>query len=62
LTTKFDLVITFLALLEMTRLRMTRLTQTEPLAPLYVEAAPEADATGESEPVSEASGSPREAS
>jgi segregation and condensation protein A len=38
LTTRFDLVITFLALLEMTRLRMTRLVQTEPLAPLYVEA------------------------
>ncbi len=38
LATKFDLVITFLALLEMTRLRMTRLFQTEPLSPLYVEA------------------------
>jgi segregation and condensation protein A len=35
--TKFDLVITFLALLEMTRLKMTRLFQTEPLGPLYVE-------------------------
>lgn len=39
LATKFDLVITFLALLEMTRLRMTRLFQTEPLGPLYVELA-----------------------
>ncbi|MGO9836969.1 MAG: segregation and condensation protein A [Polyangiaceae bacterium] len=39
LATKFDLVITFLALLEMTRLRMTRLFQTEPLGPLYVEVA-----------------------
>jgi segregation and condensation protein A len=38
ISTKFDLVITFLALLEMTRLRMTRLVQTEPLSPLYVEA------------------------
>jgi segregation and condensation protein A len=37
--TKFDLVITFLALLEMTKLRMTRLLQTEPLGPLYVELA-----------------------
>ncbi len=37
LTSKFDLVITFLALLEMTKLRMTRLFQTEPLSPLYVE-------------------------
>ncbi len=38
-TTKFDLVITFLALLEMSKLRMTRLFQTEPLAPIYVELA-----------------------
>ena len=37
--TRFDLVITFLALLEMTRLRMIRLFQTDPLAPLYVEAS-----------------------
>jgi len=41
LVTKFDLVITFLACLEMTRLKMTRLYQTEPLAPLYVELAGE---------------------
>jgi segregation and condensation protein A len=34
---KADLVITFLALLEMTRLRLSRLFQTEPLGPLYVE-------------------------
>jgi segregation and condensation protein A len=39
LATKFDLVITFLALLEMTRLRMTRLFQTDPLGPLYIEVA-----------------------
>ncbi len=39
LATKFDLVITFLALLEMTRLKMTRLFQAEPLGPLYVEIA-----------------------
>src|SRR5215472_9408983 len=38
LTTKFDLVITFLALLEMTRLHMTRLAQTQALGPIYVEA------------------------
>ncbi len=38
LVTRFDLVITFLALLEMTKLRLTRLFQTDPLAPLYVEA------------------------
>jgi segregation and condensation protein A len=42
LTTKFDLVITFLALLEMTKLRMTRLYQTEPLSPLYVELSADA--------------------
>jgi segregation and condensation protein A len=35
--TRFDLVITFLALLEMTKLRMTRLVQVDPLAPIYVE-------------------------
>jgi len=38
-STKFDLVITFLALLEMTRLKMTRLSQGEPLGPLCVELA-----------------------
>ncbi len=37
IATKFDLVITFLALLEMTRLKMTRLIQTEPLGPLFIE-------------------------
>jgi segregation and condensation protein A len=39
LASKFDLVITFLALLEMTRLKMTRLFQSEPFGPLYVELA-----------------------
>ena len=43
LATKFDLVITFLALLEMARLRMTRLFQTEPLGPLYIEVAADDD-------------------
>ena len=43
LATKFDLVITFLALLEMTRLKMTRLFQVEPLGPLYIELAARAD-------------------
>ncbi|MDB4935646.1 MAG: Segregation and condensation protein [Labilithrix sp.] len=36
-STRFDLVITVLALLEMTKLRMTRLVQVDPLAPIYVE-------------------------
>jgi segregation and condensation protein A len=35
--TRFDLVITFLALLEMTRLRMTRLFQTDFDSPIFVE-------------------------
>jgi segregation and condensation protein A len=43
LTTKFDLVITFLALLEMTRLKMTRLFQSTPLGPIYVELAAQDD-------------------
>ncbi len=38
---KFELIITFLALLEMSRLKMTRLTQTGPLAPIYVESSGE---------------------
>jgi segregation and condensation protein A len=36
-TARFDLVITFLALLEMTRLRMTRLTQEDFNSPIFVE-------------------------
>jgi segregation and condensation protein A len=48
LSTKFDLVITFLALLEMTRLRMTRLFQAEPLGPIYVELATHAEDLGSS--------------
>lgn len=35
--TRFDLVITFLALLEMAKLRMIRVYQSDPLAPLHVE-------------------------
>ena len=46
--TKFDLVITFLALLEMTKLRMTRLFQSEPLGPMYVELASQAEDDGAS--------------
>jgi segregation and condensation protein A len=37
LVTRFDYVITFLAILEMTRLRMTRVFQSEPYAPLHLE-------------------------
>lgn len=38
-TTRAELVVTFLALLEMTRLRMTRLSQDEALGPIFVELA-----------------------
>jgi segregation and condensation protein A len=55
LSTKFDLVITFLALLEMTRLKMTRLMQTEPLGPLYVEIAVDSALAGQAD---DAPGSP----
>jgi len=37
LVTRFDYVITFLALLEMTRLRMTRVYQSEPYSPMHIE-------------------------
>jgi len=43
LVTRFDLVITFLALLEMGKLRLLRLYQTDPLAPLHVEYTGSAD-------------------
>ena len=36
-STRAELIITFLAILEMTRLRLTRLTQEGPLAPIYIE-------------------------
>ncbi len=55
LASRFDLVITFLALLEMTRLKMTRLYQSEPLGPLYVEIA----ATEGERPVDEGGEEPR---
>jgi segregation and condensation protein A len=37
--TRIDLIVTFLALLEMTRLRLTRLSQDAPYDPIYVELA-----------------------
>jgi segregation and condensation protein A len=36
-TTRAEVIITFLAILEMTRLRLTRLIQDGPLAPIYIE-------------------------
>jgi segregation and condensation protein A len=35
--TRFDLIITFLAVLEMTRLKMTRLFQADPLAEIFID-------------------------
>ncbi len=52
LSTRFDLVITFLALLEMTKLRMTRLVQMDPISPIYVEFT--AQVTGDEEPAADA--------
>ncbi|MFO0758830.1 MAG: segregation/condensation protein A [Byssovorax sp.] len=37
--TRFDIVITFLAMLEMCRLRLIRVLQTDPLAPIHIELA-----------------------
>jgi len=51
--TRFDLIITFLALLEMTRLKLTRLYQTDPLSEIFIEtslAPADAAATEVSEP------------
>ncbi len=53
--TRMEVITTFLALLEMTRLRMTRLTQEGPLAPIFVEAclgdAPPVEPLGELGPL-----------
>jgi segregation and condensation protein A len=47
-TSRAELIITFLAILEMTRLRLTRLIQDGPLAPIYIELrVSEEDATAE---------------
>ena len=37
--TRADIIVTFLALLEMTRLKMTRITQDSPYAPIHIELA-----------------------
>jgi len=44
-TTRVDLIITFLALLEMTRLRLTRLFQDDPLGPIEIELSVQDDAS-----------------
>ena len=60
LGSKFDLVITFLALLEMTKLRMTRLMQAEPLGPLYIELAAQDDGSPSAAESETKEDSPRE--
>ncbi len=45
--TRFDIIITFLAILEMARLRMIRVFQTDPLAPIHVELSVQEDTVGE---------------
>ena len=60
-TSRADLIVTFLALLEMTRLRMTRLEQTGPLEPIIVELAlVDAGVLEEAQQSAEASFRPRE--
>jgi segregation and condensation protein A len=51
--TRSELVITFLALLEMTRLKLTRLYQASALSELYIELAVADDAQAEPDPTAE---------
>ncbi len=48
-TTRADIIITFLALLEMTRLRLTRLFQDDALGPIEIELSVQDDLSGASE-------------
>ncbi len=48
--TRMELIVTFLALLEMTRLRLTRLYQAGPLSPLHIELALVDDGAPSEEP------------
>jgi segregation and condensation protein A len=60
-TSRAELIITFLAILEMTRLRLTRLTQDGPLAPIYIELrVSEDEATATSDESEESAGDDRE--
>ncbi|MEB2311528.1 MAG: segregation/condensation protein A [Sorangiineae bacterium] len=57
--TRGDLILTFLALLEMTRLRITRLRQEVPLAPIFIElAVTEGEASSLASQASEDVGAP----
>ncbi|HEX3594906.1 MAG TPA: segregation/condensation protein A [Polyangiaceae bacterium] len=48
--TRADVIVTFLALLEMTRLKMTRITQESAYAPIYIELAVREDVEGPAVP------------
>ena len=48
--TRFDIIITFLAVLEMAKLRMIRVYQSDPLAPIHVELSVDERKDGEEEP------------
>jgi segregation and condensation protein A len=48
--TRFDIVITFLAVLEMAKLRMIRVYQSDPLAPIHVELSVDEKKDGEGTP------------
>lgn len=54
--TRFDLVITFLAVLEMARLKLIRVYQTDPLAPIHVELV-SGDRAGDEPPSGDGGGS-----
>ena len=60
LSTRFDLVITFLALLEMTKLRMTRLVQMDYTSPIYVEFSAQVTADEEADAVAGVTADTRE--
>jgi segregation and condensation protein A len=55
--TRFDLVITFLAVLEMARMRLIRVYQSDPLAPIHVELAIETETSNADAPEADAGGS-----
>lgn len=57
--TRGDLIVTFLALLEMTRVRLIRLMQAGPLEPISIELAVDDDSSTEYDALGEASEGPR---
>lgn len=59
-SSRAELIITFLAILEMTRLRLTRLTQDGPLAPIYIELRVSEDEATPSDESEESAGDDQE--